>query len=375
MKFFDPFRTQHCPCRTAVVRIPAASLPAPASVKPQAPRTFPLTSRGRNYRLLRVAAEHRDVRRAQPVVRGDRQRDRRTDTRNLFDADAVVHRGHARPAVLLWKLDPHQSEFRQFGQQVHREMLRLVPLHDVRADLRFGKLTDRLPQEVLIVTEAEVHYAELYKGLAKSENGKAPAARARREVAERERAGVGPREHEGMQTGNAEECRQAMLGGYAAQTIAFRAFFLVSSFPDPVACLCRHHRVPRGKSHAVGAHGQRRGARDRPCVVGFEFEYPHTNEDRVQAAPGLWTYMFNGMVQTPIPIAGMQFYGTAGAGGFHETLNASLGNQRRNQHRRRDQDVAGWSLRLRFDYRVFTLQGSPRYAKPQRFYAGINLKF
>jgi hypothetical protein len=32
-------------------------------------------------------------------------------------------------------------------------------------------------------------------------------------------------------------------------------------------------------------------------------------------------------------------------------------------------------LRLRLDYRVFTLKGSPRYATPQRFYAGINLKF
>jgi opacity protein-like surface antigen len=32
-------------------------------------------------------------------------------------------------------------------------------------------------------------------------------------------------------------------------------------------------------------------------------------------------------------------------------------------------------LRLRLDYRVFTLQGSQRDAKPQRFYAGVNLKF
>ena len=32
-------------------------------------------------------------------------------------------------------------------------------------------------------------------------------------------------------------------------------------------------------------------------------------------------------------------------------------------------------LRLRLDYRVFTLQGTPRHSKPQRFYAGLNLKF
>ena len=110
-------------------------------------------------------------------------------------------------------------------------------------------------------------------------------------------------------------------------------------------------------------------------VVGFEFEYAHTNEDRVQAAPGLWTYMFNGMVQTPVPIAGMQFYGTAGAGGFHETLNAtSETNVGINIGGGIKMSLVG-PLRLRFDYRVFTLQGSPRYAKPQRFYAGINLKF
>jgi hypothetical protein len=33
-------------------------------------------------------------------------------------------------------------------------------------------------------------------------------------------------------------------------------------------------------------------------------------------------------------------------------------------------------LRLRLDYRVFTLRGSDvRHSKPQRFYAGLNLKF
>jgi hypothetical protein len=110
-------------------------------------------------------------------------------------------------------------------------------------------------------------------------------------------------------------------------------------------------------------------------VVGFEFEYAHTDEDREQAAPGLWTYMFNGLVQTPFPIAGMQFYGTAGAGVFHEALNiASETNVGINVGGGMKLSLVG-PLRLRFDYRVFTLQGSPRYSKPQRFYAGLNLKF
>ena len=110
-------------------------------------------------------------------------------------------------------------------------------------------------------------------------------------------------------------------------------------------------------------------------IVGFEFEYAHTNEDREQAAPGVRTYMFNGLVQTPLPIAGMQFYGTAGAGGFQETLSTrSETNVGINVGGGIKMSLAG-PLRLRFDYRVFTLQGSPLYSKPQRFYVGINLKF
>jgi len=111
-------------------------------------------------------------------------------------------------------------------------------------------------------------------------------------------------------------------------------------------------------------------------IVGFEFEYAHTNEDREESAPGLWSYMFNGLVQTPVPIAGMQFYGTAGAGVFHETLNDvfSETNVGINVGGGIKLNLAG-PLRLRFDYRVFTLQGSPLYSKPQRFYAGVNLKF
>jgi opacity protein-like surface antigen len=111
-------------------------------------------------------------------------------------------------------------------------------------------------------------------------------------------------------------------------------------------------------------------------IVGFEFEYANTSEDESELAPGLKTYMVNGFLQTPFPIAGMQFYGTAGGGVFHETLLE-------------DSDTnVGWNvgggvkvnvlgpLRLRLDYRVFTLQGGDvRHSKPQRFYAGLNLKF
>jgi opacity protein-like surface antigen len=110
-------------------------------------------------------------------------------------------------------------------------------------------------------------------------------------------------------------------------------------------------------------------------IVGFEFEYAHANEDLIEGSPSLRTVMFNGLVQTPVAIAGMQFYGTAGAGGYRETLNdKSETNVGINVGGGVKMSLIG-PLRLRLDYRVTTLKGDARYPRPQRFYAGINLKF
>jgi opacity protein-like surface antigen len=110
-------------------------------------------------------------------------------------------------------------------------------------------------------------------------------------------------------------------------------------------------------------------------VAGVEFEYADTREDVLEAAPQLRTFMFNGLAQTPVPIARMQFYGTIGGGIYRETLNeASETNVGINVGGGVKVTLVG-PLRLRFDYRVFTLRGSPLHSKPQRFYAGINLKF
>jgi opacity protein-like surface antigen len=110
-------------------------------------------------------------------------------------------------------------------------------------------------------------------------------------------------------------------------------------------------------------------------VAGFEFEYADTKEDLPTGGPRLQTYMFNVLAQTPIPIARMQFYGTVGGGGFRETLVAvSETNVGINVGGGVKITLAG-PFRVRLDYRVYTLRGSPLYAKPQRFYAGINLKF
>jgi opacity protein-like surface antigen len=136
----------------------------------------------------------------------------------------------------------------------------------------------------------------------------------------------------------------------------FTAFLGVNPTPSS--------RVVRGLSLGVGL-----------VIVGFEFEYANTSEDLDEVAPGLRTFMFNGLVQTPVPIAGMQFYATAGGGGYRETLNdVSETHVGINVGGGVKMTLAG-PLRLRLDYRVFTLQGDPRHSKPQRFYAGLNLKF
>jgi opacity protein-like surface antigen len=115
-------------------------------------------------------------------------------------------------------------------------------------------------------------------------------------------------------------------------------------------------------------------------IVGFEFEYSSTAEDLTSAdvAPALKTFMFNGLLQTPIPIARTQFYGTIGGGIYHETLSTQPSNDQTNF----GTNIGGGAkitligpVRLRLDYRVFTLRGTPRHTPVQRVYAGINLKF
>jgi hypothetical protein len=110
-------------------------------------------------------------------------------------------------------------------------------------------------------------------------------------------------------------------------------------------------------------------------ILGFEFEYANTSEDLDEAAPSLHTGMGNLVVQTPFPVAGMLFYATTGAGFYRERLAVV-------QETHVGVNVGGGikiglagPLRLRVDYRLFTLRGRPLHATPQRLYAGLNLGF
>lgn len=150
------------------------------------------------------------------------------------------------------------------------------------------------------------------------------------------------------------------------------SLFLLLLFPAPAAAdltafiganITPSSRPVRGVAGGAGL-----------LIVGFELEYSDTSEDLLDEAPSLKTFMGNGLVQT-LPLGGVQFYGTMGGGFYRETLrDISETNFGVNAGGGAKITLLG-PIRLRLDYRVFTLRGTPRHSKPQRFYAGLNLKF
>ena len=110
-------------------------------------------------------------------------------------------------------------------------------------------------------------------------------------------------------------------------------------------------------------------------IIGFEFEYASTGETPDEAAPSLRTGMGNVLLQTPFPVAGMQFYVTTGAGGYRERLGSF-------QETHVGMNTGGGAkisllgpVRARLDYRVFKLRGEPLHSVVHRIYAGVNLAF
>ena len=110
-------------------------------------------------------------------------------------------------------------------------------------------------------------------------------------------------------------------------------------------------------------------------IVGFEFEYADTVEDEDSDAPGLTTGMAAAYVQTPLPVNGIQPYAITGAGFYRERLGEA-------QETHVGVNVGGGvkislagPLRIRIDYRVFTLRGDPLHSRVHRIYTGLNLAF
>lgn len=107
-------------------------------------------------------------------------------------------------------------------------------------------------------------------------------------------------------------------------------------------------------------------------IVGFEFDYAATGEDLTRSLPGLQTGMFNILVQTPTTHV---LYVTAGGGLYWESLaGARTINAGTNVGGGVKIGLFG-PIKLRVDYRIFTLRGSPRNNHPQRLYVGVNWAF
>jgi hypothetical protein len=107
-------------------------------------------------------------------------------------------------------------------------------------------------------------------------------------------------------------------------------------------------------------------------VVGFEVEYGRTVEDADTGAPGLTTTMFQGLVVTPTRA---QLYLTAGGGVYRERTGTQTETHVATSFGGGLKLPLAGPIRLRLDYRVFDLRGTPRFRNPQRFYAGINIPF
>lgn len=148
-----------------------------------------------------------------------------------------------------------------------------------------------------------------------------------------------------------------MLVAFASSARADATLFLgTNTTPD--------NRLTRGGAIGAGL-----------LIVGFEFEYSSTVEDAAAGAPSLKVGSANGILQTPIPVFGMQFYLTAGGGIYRERLGSSAETGFA-------PNVGGgvkWTLagplRLRLDYRSFKLGSGAAHTPVQRVYAGLNLKF
>jgi len=108
-------------------------------------------------------------------------------------------------------------------------------------------------------------------------------------------------------------------------------------------------------------------------VVGFEFEYSKLSEDEREAAPSLTTGMGNLVVMTPT--SKLQLYGTTGGGVYHERLrDFSTTHVGTNIGGGVKIGLAG-PVRLRLDYRIFKLNGTPIIDRVHRFYGGLSLGF
>lgn len=114
-------------------------------------------------------------------------------------------------------------------------------------------------------------------------------------------------------------------------------------------------------------------------IVGFEVEVAQISASLDDDSPSLTTGSVNVLLQTPLEVSRVQLYATTGATAYRETLDTTVDPHREthvggNLGAGFKMRLAG-PLKLRVDYRVFRLRGSPLYSTYHRFYAGATLGF
>jgi hypothetical protein len=110
-------------------------------------------------------------------------------------------------------------------------------------------------------------------------------------------------------------------------------------------------------------------------VIGFEFEYSDTTDDVKAAAPSLKTGTGNLLLQSPIAFAGFQPYFEIGGGVYHEELGTISNTGFAGNTGGGVKISLIGPIRLRVDYRAFTLKNGALTTPAHRVYAGLNLKF
>jgi opacity protein-like surface antigen len=110
-------------------------------------------------------------------------------------------------------------------------------------------------------------------------------------------------------------------------------------------------------------------------VVGFEFEFSSTSEDRLEGAPSLSTGMGNVLLQTPKAIKRLRPYFTTGGGAYRERLGTIQETQFGLNTGGGVKISLMGPVRARLDYRVFKLRGTPLHPIVNRLYAGLNVSF
>ena len=205
-------------------------------------------------------------------------------------------------------------------------MLRFVPFAHVRTNLGLRELADRAPQQRLLLAQPQIHLSATFKPIVSF----------------------------GM--------RHLWIAAAARAVVRRAAFADATAFIGSTTTPA--NRPTKGVAVGISL-----------VIIGFEFEYASASETPEDAAPGLRTGMGNVLLQTPFPVAGMQFYVTTGAGLYRENLGEL-------QETHVGFNSGGGAkisllgpLRARLDYRLFKLSGEPLHSVVHRIYAGINLAF